>query len=192
MVTGNLYKPSDKRIKSDIKEVDPTSQLDNIRNLKIYDYIVRSQSERGGLYLSLAQCYSINYFSVLAQELQAVIPQAVHTVGDVDMGNQVGVVPDFMVVNERYLLFDTIGATKQLDKALESEKQNIIDVDTRVANLKETAAQENTEVNDKIRSVFDVLFEEEMGNKYVSLREKVRANLTSTSGRCMRELKRNI
>jgi hypothetical protein len=49
LVTGNVYKPSDQRIKSDITEVDSNTQLANVRNLKIYDYIVRSQQERGGI-----------------------------------------------------------------------------------------------------------------------------------------------
>ncbi len=47
-MTGNLLKPSDVRIKTDIVGVDPIDQLKNIRNLKIYDYLIKSRRERGG------------------------------------------------------------------------------------------------------------------------------------------------
>jgi len=143
LVTGNVYKPSDKRIKSDITEVDSNTQLANVRNLKIYDYVVRSQQERG----------------VLAQELQAIMPHAVNNVGNVDN------IPNFLVINERVLLFENIGATQQLDKELETEKKTIVEIDSRVAELKETTAQENLEVKDKIRNLFDVLFAEENGDR---------------------------
>lgn len=43
-----MFKPSDMRIKSNIEAVDPIEQLKNIRNLKIYDYLVQSRKERGG------------------------------------------------------------------------------------------------------------------------------------------------
>jgi hypothetical protein len=59
-----------------------------------------------------------------------------------------------------------IGATQQLDKELETEKQTIVEIDSRVAELKETTAQENIEVKDKIRNLFDVLFAEENGDRY--------------------------
>ena len=59
-----------------------------------------------------------------------------------------------------------IGATQQLDKELETEKQTIVEIDSRVAELKETTAQENIEVKDKIRNLFDVLFAEESGDRY--------------------------
>jgi hypothetical protein len=49
-MTGDLYKPSDRRIKSDFKEKDHTSQLQHIRNLKLYDYKVGEREESGGTY----------------------------------------------------------------------------------------------------------------------------------------------
>ena len=49
LVHGDVYKPSDRRIKSDITPVDPSDQLGHIRELKIYDYMVNSRRERGGM-----------------------------------------------------------------------------------------------------------------------------------------------
>lgn len=86
MMTGNLLKPSDVRIKSNIESVDPVEQLKNIRNLKIYDYLVQSRKERG----------------VLAQELAQHLPHAVHVAGDVHIDDVS--IPNFLVVNERVLL----------------------------------------------------------------------------------------
>jgi hypothetical protein len=41
MVTGNLVKPSDRRLKSNIEPVSTTSQLKKLEQLKIYDYDVK-------------------------------------------------------------------------------------------------------------------------------------------------------
>ncbi len=62
------------------------------------------------------------------------MPEAVHEVGDVEVDSQT--VPNFLVVNERILLYENIGATQQLDKNLEAEKQNIVDIDSKVTTLK--------------------------------------------------------
>jgi hypothetical protein len=115
-MTGYLYKPSDMRIKSEITQVDNKAQLRRIRKLKIYDYQVHSNSERGGIlsFLSLAPLLSFpisssNFFSrnlVLAQELATVMPEAVHTMGDTQIGGTT--IPNFLVVNERTLLYESI------------------------------------------------------------------------------------
>lgn len=60
LITGDVYKPSDRRIKSDFVEVDTSKQLDHIRNLQIYDYKIKGRSERGGIHY----CYTLlkHYF----------------------------------------------------------------------------------------------------------------------------------
>jgi len=143
LVTGTVYKPSDMRIKSQIHGVDPESQLNNVRKLKIYDYVVQSKNERG----------------VLAQELAVAVPAAVQEMGDVRIGDNI--VPNLLVVNERHLLYENLGATQQLDKELESEKENIVNIDTRVASLSETTAQQTTEVQDSLSTVVDMFFKED-------------------------------
>jgi len=100
------------------------------------------------------------------------MPNAVQNVGEVEIGGKT--IPDFLVVNERVLLFENIGATQQLDKTLEAEKERIGGVDTRLTTLKQTTSQDTTEVNDKIRSIFDILFAEEIGDTiaYAGLEEE--------------------
>eukprot|EP00026_Physarum_polycephalum_P001172 Phypoly_transcript_01173.p1 GENE.Phypoly_transcript_01173~~Phypoly_transcript_01173.p1 ORF type:complete len:702 (-),score=114.39 Phypoly_transcript_01173:630-2735(-) len=146
LVTGNIYKPSDRRIKSDFVPVNPNEQLDNIRNLKIYDYKIKDRNERG----------------VIAQELQAVMPPAVHEAGDVNINGVT--VPNLLVVNERSLLYENIGATQQLDKHLEINKSNIVQIDSRVDDLQKDAERDKAELHDKIRSLSDMLFAEEMSD----------------------------
>lgn len=107
-MTGNVYKPSDRRIKTNIIGVDTESQLDHVRNLKIYDYVVRSQPERGGnlFFCLLIIIMILTIIIVIAQELQAIMPNAVHTVGTVENENQT--IPNLLVVNERVLLYESI------------------------------------------------------------------------------------
>lgn len=144
LVTGDIYKPSDRRIKSDFEQVDTIEQLGHIRKLQIYDYKVQGKPERG----------------VIAQELQAVHPPAVHEAGDVNINGVT--VPNLLVVNERTLLYENIGATQQLDKELDVERTNIIKVDTRVDNLEDGTEKSAAELKGQIKSLYDMLFAEEL------------------------------
>jgi hypothetical protein len=47
-----------------------------------------------------------NLFEVLAQELAAVLPSAVHDMGTVTIGTNT--LPNFLVVNEHVLLYENI------------------------------------------------------------------------------------
>lgn len=143
MMTGYLYKPSDYRIKSDIREVDNVTQLNRMRQLKIYDYQVHANKERG----------------VLAQELAIIMPEAVHTAGDVQFGS--ATVPNLLVVNERSLLYENIGATQALDASLASEKSNIVNIDERVANLAGETEEQKQHTRSYMQAVLDVFFLEE-------------------------------
>jgi hypothetical protein len=145
MMTGNLFKPSDVRIKSNVESVDPLDQLKNIRNLKIYDYLVQSRKERG----------------VLAQELAQHMPNAVHVAGDVHIDDVT--IPNFLVVNERVLLFENIGATQQLDKEVASDKKAIIDINTRVNELEVTSKDDT--YHSLLHRVIDVVTDTEKAPK---------------------------
>jgi len=146
MMTGNLFKPSDVRIKSNVESVDPLDQLKNIRNLKIYDYLVQSRKERG----------------VLAQELAQHMPNAVHVAGDVHIDDVT--IPNFLVVNERVLLFENIGATQQLDLEVASDKKAIVDITSRVNEL-EVTSQDSDTVRSLLHRVVDVVTDTEKAPK---------------------------
>lgn len=151
LITGDLYKPSDRRIKSEITSVDSQSQLEHVRNLKIYDYKVRNKDERG----------------VLAQELQEILPNAVHHAGDVTIGDKT--IPDFLVVNERVLLYETIGATQQLDKQLEIEKQNLQQVNSHVHYLAVSNALNVAAFKNKLQGLSDLFYAEEISKDEMGL-----------------------
>lgn len=73
---------------------------------------------------------------MLAQELEAVLPEAVEKLGDVQLqdGN---VVHNLLVVNERVLLFENIGATQELSKIIDEESETLGAIDSRVGKLEE-------------------------------------------------------
>ena len=95
-VTGTMYRPSDKRIKSKITAVDKEEQLESIRKLQLYDYEKKDPGtgdvvqERG----------------VIAQELREVIPDSVREVKMITSEGEH--IDDFNVVDERRLMIGTI------------------------------------------------------------------------------------
>jgi len=145
LITGDLYKPSDRRIKSDFVKVDSGDQLEALRKLTIYDYFLNYQQtyERG----------------IIAQELAGIIPSAVHRAGDVMLaGNKV---PNLMVVNERVLLYENLGATKQLDINLNDERLFTANISTRVDMLEEKTKAENSDIKSKLNKILNMLVSEE-------------------------------
>ncbi len=51
MVSGNILKPSDQRVKKNITPVETAVQLKHVENLTIYDYDLKTipgKRERGG------------------------------------------------------------------------------------------------------------------------------------------------
>ena len=76
-----------------------------------------------------------NILLVIAQELEKVMPDAVHHIGDVSVSGHN--VENLLVVNERMLLLENIGATQHLDKAVKREKEEIEFVNSKVKELEE-------------------------------------------------------
>eukprot|EP01112_Ceratiomyxa_fruticulosa_P010118 TRINITY_DN266_c0_g1_i2.p1 TRINITY_DN266_c0_g1~~TRINITY_DN266_c0_g1_i2.p1 ORF type:complete len:632 (+),score=99.63 TRINITY_DN266_c0_g1_i2:203-2098(+) len=138
LVGGNIMKPSDMRIKENIVKIDDTAvQLDNIKKLKVYDY---QRAELGGE----TQQYTSER-GVLAQELKTVLPNAVKVVGDVCLPNG-KVIPNLLVVDDRVLLFENIGATQELGKVLDNVTEH---------------TNENTRLIEKISSIVNTIAKDE-------------------------------
>ena len=82
-VTGHLIQPSDRRIKTDFKELDPRKQLENISKLKVYQYSYDNEyAEKEG-----KTEVERNDTGVIAQELKEVIPDAVKETGDIELSS---------------------------------------------------------------------------------------------------------
>jgi len=115
LVSGDVLKPSDMRIKRNIKPVtDSAKQLQNIQNLAIYDY------ERVDLGSSPSKPVFVSERGFLAQEVKVILPHAVRTLENVNLMDAQGFpLSDMLVVNDRDLLVENIGATQELGKTVQ-------------------------------------------------------------------------
>lgn len=123
-VTGVLLKPSDIRLKQNFVPVDSAAQLRTIEELKLYDYEVNTSST--------AEHYKKER-GVIAQELKEVLPEAVRVIptSHKELGNEM------LIVDDRILLLENIGATQQLDHILKKEQATREYVNSKVKELEE-------------------------------------------------------
>lgn len=139
-LTGTLLKPSDRRIKSEIADVDPRECLAAVRHMKVYDY-VREDIESGE---------KLPERGVLAQEVEQVLPSAVHTQGDVALKSG-ATVEKLKVVDERTVWMSAMGATQALDLEVGELTHDVSEIDKRVTKMerhqedKENEGSENGE-----------------------------------------------
>jgi hypothetical protein len=71
---------------------------------------------------------------VIAQEVQKLIPHAVEEIGDVQL-NSGETIQNLLVVNERILLFENIGATQELKQLLDQENRTVGQLGERINTL---------------------------------------------------------
>lgn len=97
-LSGHIIQPSDRRVKKDIQEVNTQEQLDNINQLNIvkfrYDSNFAEYNEINTNYLETG---------IIAQDLQKVLPEAVHDGGNLKLANGVHI-DNFLQVNKVRLL----------------------------------------------------------------------------------------
>lgn len=150
LVTGEVIRPSDKRMKANFHQVSTAEQLENIERLKIYDYDIvdmaagkdapKFKRERG----------------VIAQEVAMDLPEAVRVIGDLQITND-KTVKNCLVVSDRVLLYENIGATQELDHAIKKQKQDMQIVQERVSQISSEAKQEAAAVAVHVREVVSYL-----------------------------------
>lgn len=93
-----MHTPSDIRLKEDIHPKDSNQALENILKLNVVNYSYKPEiAERWGLTEDQRKKTGL-----IAQELAAVLPDAVHDIGD------------YLAVDENRLFYETILATKEL------------------------------------------------------------------------------
>jgi len=127
LVTGNYLKPSDERVKTNIKQLDPNAQLENIEKLQLYEYDLKHERDKDGA--------SVHETGVLAQELRKVLPQAVQVLQNVTLADGT-IMPELLVVQDRALLYENIGATKQLSVEVRKNQANLTALQKRSQELK--------------------------------------------------------
>lgn len=144
-VSGHIIQPSDERVKHNICELDTEGQLDNVNQIRIVRYQYDS-SFAGHHEIDSARYQT----GILAQELQKVLPDAVHVGGSVKLSdgtnidnflqvNKVRVaaikprqqfpigsnyVNDFHLLQDR-IFMESIGAVKQLSKITDNLERRI-------------------------------------------------------------------
>jgi len=148
MVTGDVLKPSDRRLKDNFVAVNPAMQFNVINNIQIYDYDLISgptpKRERG----------------VIAQEVQKQLPSAVHELGAYQTSDG-KTVDNLLVVNERVLLLENIGATQYLNKVVTEDRAEIDFVNTKVEELEAEERQNSSHVLSAIHSMASYVMSED-------------------------------
>lgn len=93
-VSGHIIQPSDERVKHNICELDTEDQLDNVNQIRIVRY--QYDSSFAGHHEIDSGRYQTG---ILAQELQKVLPDAVHVGGSVKLSDGTNI-DNFLQVNK--------------------------------------------------------------------------------------------
>ena len=102
-VAGNILSPSDIRLKQNINGIDTKKQLENVQKINVVEFIYTpeylsgfSESERAAL--------QKRQIGVIAQDVGAIIPDAVESAGDVTLANGRPVINMLIVNKDRLFL----------------------------------------------------------------------------------------
>ncbi|XP_061662410.1 myelin regulatory factor-like protein isoform X2 [Syngnathoides biaculeatus] len=131
-VMGRLMRPSDRRAKHNIREVDPEEQLRRITQMRVveFDYKPEFASSMG---IEHTHCTG-----VLAQEVKELLPSAVKEVGRVRChdGREID---NFLLVDKEQIFMENVGALQQLSKMTDSLETRVSELEVwkrRLAKLK--------------------------------------------------------
>ena len=132
-VTGHIIQPSDARAKKDIKELDTKEQLKNVSNMRIVKYNFRPEFAKD---VGLSGTDMLGT-GVLAQEVAAILPDAVKPAGDMILTSG-ETIENFLVVNNDRIFMENVGAVKELCKVTDN-------LETRIDELER--------MNNKLRKI---------------------------------------
>ncbi|XP_037099028.1 myelin regulatory factor-like protein isoform X3 [Syngnathus acus] len=131
-VMGRVMQPSDRRAKSNIREVDGEEQLRRITRMRLveFDYKPEFASKMG--------IKHTHQTGVLAQEVKELLPSAVKEVGDITChgGHKID---NFLMVDKDQIFMENVGAVQQLSKMADSLETRVSELEVwkrRLAKLK--------------------------------------------------------
>jgi len=131
-MTGTLIQPSDQRVKTNIVPRDGQTQLTNLKAMKFYNYSLKDAwADSAGI----DEVDRHHQTSVLAQELQQVLPEAVKTTSDRKLADG-SVVEQLLIVNKDRLIMEGLGALKQLANEYDSLEARLAKVHARTLKLR--------------------------------------------------------
>lgn len=143
-VTGHIVQPSDRRAKENIQECDTREQLRNVQQLRVVRYqYVPEFAVHAGL---PADPNIASDTGVIAQDVQHVLPEAVHAAGDIILpsGRRID---NFLVVNKERIFMENVGAVKELCKVtdnLETRIDELERMNRKLAKLKRIDSLKST------------------------------------------------
>lgn len=137
-VSGHIIQPSDERVKHNICELETEEQLENINQIRVVRY--QYDSTFAGHNELDSRSYQTG---ILAQELQKILPDAVHNGGNVRLADGTNI-DNFLQVNKASIKFlktilmthvdfsyqdrifmESIGAVKQLSRIADNLEKRI-------------------------------------------------------------------
>jgi hypothetical protein len=108
-VTGRVFQPSDRRLKTDFQDVDTAAALETIENLRIYDYkLTQTWKDAIGATKDMDR-------GIIAQEVQALIPDAV-TETSITLESDDSNLKSILVVDKDRIFMENVAATQELSK----------------------------------------------------------------------------
>ena len=140
-VTGSVLQPSDGRLKNNFRPLDSKRQLDNVRRLTLYDYDLKDSwtavSGRKGEHISEA--------GVIAQQVQAILPDAVRpTHTNVTLANG-KVVDNLLMVNKERIFMENVGAVQELCRMTENLENRIKEIEALNVAVKGLGKESDSE-----------------------------------------------
>lgn len=135
-VSGHIVQPSDSRAKKEISELDTQQQLKNVQRIRVVKYRYEPDfAIHSGLTTDLNN--EIIDTGVIAQEVQKVLPDAVHEAGSLILPNG-QIIDNFLVVNKDRIFMENIGAVKELCKvtgSLETRIEQLEKINSRLVRI---------------------------------------------------------
>jgi hypothetical protein len=121
---------SDQRIKQNIEDVDPVKCMDTISAIRMRRYEINSEITKDAF-------QDRHQVGVIAQELETVLPKAIH------IQERFGI-PDFKLVDKDQIYMTLVGAVQQLIKDNATQKQQIKDLIATTAILQASLSSQGS------------------------------------------------
>jgi len=160
LLTGNVLKPSDRRIKTDLSPVDNQQQYSNIEKLDIFDYQLKPLEG-----CSSSESTLKKERGIIAQQLQEYLPHAVRKLGPVTLENG-EVVDDLLVIDERALLYENIGATQYLGSEVFKEKEGVSNLQNRLEEFEKQRIEIESETTGIVDNLIDYVSDSQFQRDY--------------------------